>query len=108
MTDEDLKEWYSALAPQFKAGLGFQNVEFWEEIADGNVEVLRWVKGGYSEYVADVIPKSKHKNNKNTGGENAEFVQRSIAELVVVGAVRGVQPAALWRTHLIWPDLHHN
>jgi len=94
LKQEELNALYSAPAPRFVAGMGFSNVGFWEELAAGNAEVLRWVHGGYSEFVAEVVPYSQHANNANTGGDNAQFVTDSVAELLAVGAVVDVTSQA--------------
>eukprot|EP00775_Hariotina_reticulata_P003268 gene3268-3545_t len=87
MASDELATLYTQPATEFRAGLGFDNASFWEEIAVGNTEVLRWVHGGYSEFVAEVIPVIRQANNKNTGGENSQFVAEAIQELLSVGAV---------------------
>jgi hypothetical protein len=86
----ELDQLYQPPAAEFKAGLGFDNKEFWRELAGGNTEVGHWVSQGYSELVQSKVPVIVRSNNSNTGGENEAFVTEAVAELVRVGAVLDV------------------
>jgi hypothetical protein len=91
LSEDELRELYTPPAESFVAGRGLDNQEMWRELAANNTEVLRWVTGGYSEYVRqESVPVIRQPNNKNTGGEHHEFVTESVRELVAVGAVREV------------------
>jgi hypothetical protein len=85
----ELDALYQPPAPEFKARLGFNNRAFWEELAAGNVEVLRWVYGGYSEFVEKVVPTIRRANNPNTQ-LHTEFVTEAVQELLGVGATTDV------------------
>ncbi|WIA09163.1 hypothetical protein OEZ85_008574 [Tetradesmus obliquus] len=92
LQQELLDQLYQPPAGEFKAGMGFNNQPFWRELAGSNTEVSLWVTQGYSEFVPgfEGVPTIVRANNENTGGENEEFVDVAVAELMSVGAVRDV------------------
>lgn len=86
LEQEELAQWYSALQPEFQAGLGFQCREAWLELIGSNEVLQRWVQDGYSEYVQGWVPEIRRANNPNTAGD-VEFVRGEVAGLLQCGAV---------------------
>ncbi len=91
LAEPDLAAEYTPPTSEYLAGKGFDNVEFWEELARGNTEILRWVWQGYSEYVpiGDAVPWVQRQNNPNTAA-HVGFVTAAVQELQQVQAIRDI------------------
>jgi len=90
----ELAKLYTPPTPEFQAGMGFANTQFWDEVAGDTKEVLQWVRHGYSEYVEKPIEFRQQRNSTNTSGEHEAFVTTSVQGLVDTGAVKNVTEAA--------------
>lgn len=89
LPEADLLLEYARPSEAFVAGQGFVNQAMWLELAGGNLELQRWVRDGYSEYIVGEVPRVVRANNPNTA-DHTEFVGGAVADLVSVGAVEVV------------------
>lgn len=89
LPDAVLAKEYSRPSVDFVAGRGFANQQFWQELAGSNLELQRWVKDGYSEFVKGEVPRVIRANNPNTA-DHVDFVTKAVGDLVSVGAVEVV------------------